>query len=37
MISGIDMRDGLGVVLSWIGLKCEVMLIFEEIDVFDVI
>ena len=37
MTSGIDTRDGLGVVSSRIGLKREAMPIFEETDVFDVI
>ena len=37
MASGIDTRDGLGVVSSRIGLKREAMPIFEETDVFDVI
>lgn len=37
MTSGIDTRDGLGVVSSRIGLKRNAMPIFEETDVFDVI
>ncbi|MBK4786354.1 thymidine kinase [Enterococcus faecium] len=37
MTSGIDTRDGLGVVSSRIGLKRNSMPIFEETDVFDVI
>ena len=37
MTSGIDTRDGLGVVSIRIGLKRNAMPIFEETDVFDVI
>ena len=37
MTSGIDTRDGVGVVSSRIGLKREAMPIFEETDVYDVI
>lgn len=37
MTSGIDTRDGVGVVSSRIGLKREATPIFEETDVFDVI
>lgn len=37
MISGLDICDGVGKVFSCIGLCRDVILIFEEINVFDLI
>lgn len=37
MTSGIDTRDGIGVIASRIGLKREAISIFEETDVYEVI
>lgn len=37
MTSGLDTRDGVGIVSSRIGLKREALPIFETTDVYDII